>query len=190
MAPKRLRLLLAASIVSLSAFSLPAAPALADGYMGAPFSADAWFGTEGAMELRYRMYVGSMGYRLESVNPSDGPDIIIAQFSVPQFVYVDTDTGSLNFFPMGEDDWGRFHGVACADFEYRKRLGEGEQEGRKTEVWQCLGGAQGRPDMKIWWDPALKYQVRADEQGYITELRNVRPGEPNPALFQTPAASN
>lgn len=75
-----------------------------------------------ALELRYKLYVGAMGYRLEAVRPLEGPDIIIAQFAVPQFVYVDLDTGSVNFLPMGENDWGRFHGIACADFEYRKNL--------------------------------------------------------------------
>lgn len=162
----------------------------ADGYSGRPFSAEAWFGTDGAMEFRYRLFVGERGYRLESLKPVEGPDVVIAQFATAQFVYVDKDTGAVNFLPMGEDDWGRFHGIACADFEYRKRLGDGEVQGRAAEIWQCIGGRRQQPDMKIWWDPALRYQIRSDEQGYITELRGIEPGEPDPALFATPPTGN
>lgn len=164
--------------------------AAADGYKGVPFSAEAWFGPEGAMVLRYKLYVGAKGYRLEAEKPVEGPDIIIAQFAVPQFVYIDLDTGTVNLLPMGENDWGRFHGVACAEFEYRKNLGAAEVGGRATEVWQCIGSTRYMPDTKIWWDPALRYQTRSDEQGYITELRNIRPGEPDAALFDAPAAPN
>ncbi len=114
-------------LVMVATISLGGA-ASADGYRGQPFSAEAWFATEETLELRYRLYVGSVGYRLEAISPIQGPDIIIAQFAVPQFIYVDTDTGSVNFLPMGDDDWGRFHGIACADFEYRKSLGNGKQE--------------------------------------------------------------
>jgi len=167
-----------------------AGPAAADGYKGAPFSAEAWFGTEDAMEPRYRLFVGATGYRLESIKPVEGPDVIIAQFAVPQFVYIDLDTGAVNLLPMGEDDWGRFHGIACADFEYRKSLGAGKVGDRATEIWQCLGSTRYAPDTKIWWDPALRYQIRSDEQGYITELRNIQPGDPDPTLFQSPPAAN
>lgn len=165
-------------------------PAAADGYRGVPFSAEAWFGTPDALKLRYRLYVGAGGYRLESVRPADGPDIIIAQFNIPQFIYIDLDTGSVNFLPMGEDDWGRFHGIACADFEYRKKLGDSEAAGRATEVWQSIGSTRYMQDTEIHWDPALRYQVRSDEQGYITQLRNIKPGEPDTALFDAQAARN
>lgn len=164
--------------------------AAAEGYRGVPFSAEAWFGTPDALELRYRLYVGAGGYRLESVSLVNGPDIIIAQFTAPQFIYIDLDNGSVSFLPMGEDDWGRFHGIACADFEYRKDLGAAEIAGRATEVWQCIGSKRYMPDTQIWWDPALRYQLRSDEQGYITELRNIKPGEPDAALFDAPAARN
>lgn len=162
----------------------------ADGFRGAPFSADAWFGPDGALELRYKIYIGANGYRLEAVEPIEGPDVIIAQFAVPQFVYIDLNTGSVNFLPMGESDWGRFHGIACADFEYRKKLGAATLEGRATEIWQCIGSTRFMADTTIWWDPALGYQVRSDEQGYITELRNIKQGEPDAALFEIPAAPN
>lgn len=181
---------LATAFALAAAILIPAKYAMADGYRGAPFSADVWFGTEDSMQLRYRMHVGKAGYRLEAIKPVDGPDIIIAQFGVPQFVYIDRDTGAVNLLPMGEDDWGRFHGVACADFEYRKRLGTEEVSGRKTEVWQCIASRRYAPDTKIWWDPALHFQIRSDEQGYIKELRAIKPGEPDQALFETPAANN
>ena len=182
---------LAAGIVAVAAFAWAGATA-ADGYKGSPFSAEAWFGSEGALELRYRLYVGTGGYRLESVNPAEGPDIIVAQFATPQFVYIDLDTGTVNFLPMGDKDWGRFHGIACADFEYRKKLGAAEIAGRATEVWQCIASTRYMPDTKIWWDTALRYQVRADERGYITELRgiNIKAGEPDATLFDAPAARN
>lgn len=179
----------AAGIVAVAVLAW-AGVAMADGYRGVPFSAEAWFGTEGALELRYRLYVGAGGYRLESIKPAEGPDIIIAQFGESRFVYVDLNTGAVNFLPMGENDWGRFHGIACADFEYRKRLGDAELAGRAAEVWQCIGSTRYMPDTKIWWDPALRYQVRSDEEGYVTELRNINPGEPDATLFQTPAARN
>lgn len=181
---------LSAWLVAAVATCVWTGTARADGYVGVPFSAEAWFGTDGALELRYKIYVGGSGYRLEAVKPINGPDIIIAQFSVPQFVYIDLDTGSVNFLPMGEGDWGRFHGIACADFEYRKKLGNEDIAGRSTEVWQCIGSTRYMPDTKIWWDPALRYQVRSDEQGYITELRNINPGEPDASLFDAPAARN
>ena len=181
---------LVAWTVAVTAACTWAGTAGADGYRGTPFSAEAWFGPDGALELRYKLYVGAKGYRLEAVRPLEGPDIIIAQFTVPQFVYVDLNTGSVNFLPMGENDWGRFHGIACADFEYRKKLGAAEVEGRTTEVWQCIGSKRFMPDTRIWWDPALGYQVRSDEQGYITELRNIKPGEPAAGLFDTPSARN
>lgn len=180
---------LAAGIVAVAAFAWAAAAA-AEGYKGYPFSAEAWFGSEGALELRYRLYVGAGGYRLESVKPVDGPDIIIAQFAVPQLVYIDLDTGTVNFLPMGDGDWGRFHGIACADFEYRKKLGAAEIAGRATEVWQCIASTRYVPDTRIWWDPALQYQVRSDERGYITELRGIKPGEPAATLFDAAAARN
>ncbi len=180
----------AAGIVAVATSFAWGGVAGADGYRGAPFSAEAWFGTQDALELRYRLYVGVGGYRLESVRSVEGPDIVIAQFAVPQFIYIDLDTGSVNFLPMGENDWGRFHGIACADFEYRKELGAAEVAGRAAQAWQCIGSTQYMPDTKIWWDPALRYQVRSDEQGYITELRNIRPGKPDAALFETPAAQN
>lgn len=182
--------LLAAGILMVSAAYFAVGPAAADGYRGAPFAAEAWFGTEQTLELRYKLYVGTAGYRLEAVRPIQGPDIVIAQFAAAQFVYVDVDTGAVNFLSMGEDDWARFHGIACADFEYRKRLGDGEVAGRPAEIWQCIASTRYMPDMKIWWDPALRYQIRSDEQGYITELRNIVPGEPDPALFQVPRAAN
>lgn len=181
---------LAAWVVALMAAGAWAGTATADGYKGAPFSAEAWFGPDGALEPRYKLYVGARGYRLEAVKPIEGPDIIIAQFAISQFVYIDLNTGSVNFLPMGENDWGRFHGIACADFEYRKKLGAAEVGGRATEVWQCIGSTRYMQDTKIWWDPALRYQVRSDEQGYITELRNIRPGEPDAALFDAPVARN
>ncbi len=181
---------LAAWVVAVTAACTWTETAGADGYRGTPFSAEAWFGPGGALELRYKLYVGARGYRLEAVRPLEGPDIIIAQFDVPQFVYIDIDTGSVNFLPMGENDWGRFHGVACADFEYRKKLGAAEVGGKATEVWQCIGSTRYMPDSKIWWDPALRYQVRSDEQGYITELRSIEPGEPAAELFDTPSARN
>lgn len=158
--------------------------ATADGYRGTPFSAEAWFGTEDGLALRYKLYVGTAGYRLEAVQPVAGPDIVIAQFDVAQFLYIDVDTGSVSYLPMGENDWGRFHGIACADFEYRKRLGDGEVDGRPAEVWQCIGSTRFMPDSKIWWDPALRYQVRSDEDGYITELRNIKLGEPDVRVFR------
>ena len=179
----------AAGLLSIVATLSLGGAAAADGYRGQPFSAEAWFGTEDTLELRYRLYVGSVGYRLEAISPIQGPDIIIAQFAVPQFIYVDIDTGSVNFLPMGDDDWGRFHGIACADFEYRKPLGNGEAGGRPAEIWQCLGSTRYAPDTKIWWDPELRYQIRSDEQGYITELRNIVPGEPNPDLFLAPGGN-
>lgn len=117
---KHLARTLAAWVIAATAAFAWAGTAGADGYRGAPFSAEAWFGPDGALELRYKLYVGAKGYRLEAVRPIEGPDIIIAQFAVPQFVYIDLNTGSVNFLPMGENDWGRFHGIACADFEYRK----------------------------------------------------------------------
>jgi hypothetical protein len=181
---------LASWIVAVMAACAWTGPAVADGYRGAPFSAEAWFGSDGALELRYKLYVGAKGYRLEAVKPVEGPDIIIAQFAVPQFVYIDLNTGSVNLLPMGENDWGRYHGIACADFEYRKKLGAAEVGGKATEVWQCIGSTRYLPDSKIWWDPALRYQVRSDEQGYITELRNIKPGEPDAALFDVPPAPN
>jgi hypothetical protein len=181
---------LAAALFLTAAILIPAKSAMADGYRGASFSADVWFGTEGSMKLRYRMYVGTTGYRLEAIKPVDGPDIIIAQFAVPQFVYIDRDTGAVNLLPMGDDDWGRFHGVACADFEYRKKLGTEEVSGRQAEVWQCIASKRYAPDTKIWWDPALRFQIRSDEQGYIKELRAIKPGEPDRSLFETPAAHN
>ena len=159
----------------------------AEGYRGAPFSAETWFGTEDALELRYNLYIGKHGYRLESINPVEGPDIIIAQFTVPRFVYIDVNTGAVNFLPMGENDWGRFSGIACADFEYRQQLGTAELSGRAVEIWQCIGSKRYKPDTRIWWDPVLLYQVRSDEEGYITELRNIRPGNPDAALFEIPA---
>lgn len=171
-------------------FLLLPATAKADGYRGAPFTAETWFGTEESMQLRYRIYVGEKGYRLESVKRAEGPDIIIAQFEVPQFVYIDLDTGTVNFQPIGDEDWGRFHGIACADFEYRKRLGDGEVSGRNAEVWKCIGSKRYRSDTRIWWDPSLRYQIRSDEQGYITEVRNIEEGEPDPSLFDVPAAAN
>ena len=167
-----------------------AGPAAADGYRGAPFTAEAWFGSDAALELRYKLYVGAKGYRLEAIKPLEGPDIIIAQFAVSQFVYIDLNTGSVNLLPMGETDWGRFHGVACADFEYRKNLGAGTVGERAAEVWHCIGSTRYMPDTKIWWDPALRYQIRSDEQGYITELRNIRLGEPGAALFDAPTTPN
>ena len=176
-------------IVLLAALVWPGL-ASADGYRGQPFSAEAWFGTEETLELRYRLSVGTTGYRLETVRPVQGPDIIIAQFAVPQFIYIDLDNGSVNFLPMGDDDWGRFHGVACADFEYRRRLGDGDVAGRPAEIWQCIGSTRFKPDTKIWWDPVLGYEIRSDEQGYITELRNIVPGEPDAALFQPPGTGN
>ena len=181
---------LAAWAAAVTAACIWTGTAGANEYRGAPFSAEAWFGPDGALELRYKLYVGARGYRLEAVKPVEGPDIIVAQFAVPQFVYIDLDTGSVNFLPMGESDWGRFHGVACADFEYRKKLGDTEFAGRAAEVWQCIGSTRYMPDTKIWWDPALRYQVRSDEQGYITELRDIKPGEPDATLFETPAARN
>jgi hypothetical protein len=180
---------IAAGIVTVAIAICCSGTAVADGYRGTPFSAEAWFGTEQTLELRYRVYVGSTGYRMEAVRPVQGPDIIIAQFAVPQFIYVDTDTGAVNFLPMGDDDWGRFHGIACADFEYRKPLGNGEVDNRPTEIWQCLGSTRYAPDAKIWWDPELRYQIRSDEQGYITELRNIVPGEPNSDLFLAPGGN-
>ena len=176
-------------VAAMAAVAWPGA-AGADGYIGVPFSAEAWFGPEGALKLRYKLYVGRDGYRLEAVKPINGPDIIIAQFTVPQFVYIDLNTGSVNFLPMGEGDWGRFHGIACADFEYRKKLGDEEIGGRLTEVWQCIGSTRYMADTKIWWDPALRYQVRSDEQGYVTELRSIIPGEPPAALFEVPGTRN
>lgn len=181
---------LTAAFVLAAGLLMCSGSSLADGYRGAPFSAEVWFGTDNAMELRYRMHVGSTGYRLESLKPVDGPDVIIAQFGVPQFVYIDRDTGAVNLLPMGDDDWGRFHGVACADFEYRRKLGTDEVSGRPVEVWQCLASKRYAPDTKIWWDTALRYQVRSDEQGYIKELRAIKPGEPDPSLFEAPAANN
>lgn len=159
-------------------------------YRGTPFSAEAWDGTDQTLELRYKLYVGSAGYRLEATRSVQGPDIIIAQFAAAQFIYVDIDTGAVNFLPMGEDDWGRFHGIACADFEYRKRIGDGDVAGRPTEIWQCIGSRRYKPDTKIWWDSSLGYQIRSDELGYITELRNIVTGEPDPALFQPPGTDN
>lgn len=178
-----------AGILTMGAAVCVGAVAAADGYHGQPFSAEAWFGTEQTLEFRYKLYVGSSGYRLEAINPIQGPDIIIAQFAVPQFIYVDRDTGAVNFLPMGEDDWGRFHGVACADFQYRKPIGNGEVAGRPAEIWECIGSTRYAPDTRIWWDPELRYQIRSDEQGYITELRNIVPGEPNPDLFLAPGSN-
>lgn len=187
---KNLTRALAAWVVALTAAVAWAGPAVADGYKGAPFSAEAWVGSDEALELGYKFYVGSAGYRLETIKPVEGPDIIIAQFAARQSIYIDLNTGSVNFLPIGENDWGRFHGIACADFEYRKKLGAEKLGGRDTEVWQCISSTRYAQDTKIWWDPALRYQVRSDEQGYVTELRNIMPGEPDPALFDLPAARN
>lgn len=168
------------------AVMLFALPAAAGEYAGASFTAESHVGYDGALSYRYRVSLGRAGYRLEAVSPVEGPDVILARFAEEIFVYIDRDSGAVNSFAMGDADWARFSGVPCADYAGRELLAREPVAGRPTEKWRCIGSPRYAPDATVWWDPALKFQLRVEEDGFVTEFRNIRLGEPDPLLFALP----
>jgi hypothetical protein len=161
--------------------------ARAAGYEGPGLTADLYIGYQGTLHPMMRVYLGSIGSRLEPFNPADDePDYYIARLSERASFEVFLDRRRAYRERMEEDELATARGEFCLDFTAKTKTGAETVSGRKTEVWKCSGAADG-PDQVVWWDPVLKAEIRKARAGLILELRNIKVGQPDPRLFDLPA---
>ena len=71
-----------------------------------------------------------------------------------------------------------------------RKIGEVDYEGRKVEKWQMVtrSGAGERPDGELLYDPELEITVREQHSnGFLRELKNIKLGALDAALFTVPS---
>lgn len=159
----------------------------AAGYEGPGLTADIYMGYQGTLHPMMRVYLGAAGSRLEPFNPADdGPDLYITRLSegVHFEIFLDRRRAYKERMEAGELATAR--GEFCSGFATRSKTGTETVSGRKTEIWNCKGAADG-PDQVVWWDPVLKAEIRKARAGLVVELRNIEIGQPDPRLFDVPA---
>lgn len=74
----------------------------------------------------------------------------------------------------------------CEGYDLSRRLGSGTVAGRATQKWAC-GHSATRREAVHWFDPAWGLVLReTTDDGTTIELREVRFGPQDPALFRLP----
>jgi hypothetical protein len=160
--------------------------AQAAGYQGPGLTADVYMGFQGTPQPVMRIYLGAPGSRLEPFSRADHePDFLIARLAEGAQYEVYLDRRRAYKTRMEEDELASARGKFCSDFASRSRVAAETVSGRKTEVWNCAGSADG-PDQVVWWDPVLKAEIRKERAGFVLELRNIEVGQPDPRLFDLP----
>lgn len=161
--------------------------ARAAGYEGPGLTADIYMGYQGTLHPMVRVYLGAKGSRVEPFNPADDePDLYIARLADGTYFEIFLDRRRAYEGRMDEDELATVRGEICAGFATKKKARAETVSGRKTEVWNCSGAADG-PDQVVWWDPVLKAEIRKTRAGLVLELRNIEVGQPDPRLFDLPA---
>lgn len=164
-----------------------AGPSQAAGYEGPGLTADVYMGFQSTPQPAMRIYLGATGSRLEPFSRADHePDFLIARLAEAAQYEVYLDRRRAYKTRMEEDELASARGEFCADFASRTKAGAETVSGRKTEVWNCAGSADG-PNQVVWWDPVLKVEIRKERAGFVIELRNIQIGQPDPRLFDVPA---
>ncbi|HKJ72449.1 MAG TPA: hypothetical protein VKA55_11895 [Gammaproteobacteria bacterium] len=130
------------------------------------------------------VYMGPEGRRLEGipprgitlVQPADGDKRWLVDPERGQFA-VDRSQGK------GTSIGGVLAHQPCQGFTDARRLGPDSVNGRKTTKWRCHHPAFGT--VTQWFDPAIHTVIRdRSADGQIQELRGIRIGDQDPALFR------
>lgn len=145
--------------------------------------------------VRARVMYGREGIRRESAGHGQGPRAVAilnfkqrkAWFVAPEReIYVEAPGADQPGVETGDMRQGVLSAVPCQAHGEGRRTGSRTHAGRRVEVWSCSGTGAGGQVLQ-YYDPELGLVVRQETaDGHVEELREIRTGEQDSALFAPP----